>query len=78
MPIEEKIIYTLILAIFAIAVQFTSHPKRDANDSFMVGLSLQVQWLHFFFNKDSTEKRYTKLFFTLFFLVWIPIVWIFG
>ena len=71
MTIDEKIIYTILLVVFAVAVYFTNHMK--GTDSFSYGAMLP-----FFFNKDGTEKKFTKPFFITFFLIWIPILWVFG
>ena len=71
MTIDEKIICTVLLSVFAVAVYFTKHMK--GTDSFSYGSMLQ-----FFFNEDGTEKNFTKPFFIIFFLIWIPILWIFG
>lgn len=76
MSIDEKIIVTFLSMIFAIAVQFTRHLPRDKNTITDI---IDAKFLSpLYLNRDGTEKRYTKLFFTLFFLIWIPIVWIFG
>jgi hypothetical protein len=74
MTIEEKIFLTILFIVFAIAVNFTKHMKGTNTDSnFLTHGSIS-----FFLNKDGTEKWFMKPFYTLFFLLWIPIFWIFG
>jgi len=70
MYFEEKIIASSLMFIFAFAVYFTKH-RKGANPSFMWPL------YHYFFNKDGTEKKYTKNIFILFFIILGISFWIF-
>ena len=74
MTTDEKIIFTVLFTIFTILVNIVKHMKGANTNS----NSWTQGSLSFFLNKDGTEKRFTKLFFTLFFLFWILIVWVFG
>jgi hypothetical protein len=75
MHLEEKIIASGLMFVFAVVVWFTSHPKGMrglANPS--SGLWGAISTL---FNKDGTEKRYTKLVVSLFFVLWGISFWLF-
>jgi hypothetical protein len=75
MTLEEKIIASGFMFIFSIAVWFTSHPKS------MNGFANPSKWwwgvLSLLFNKDGTEKRYTKLIVSLLFILWGISFWLF-
>jgi hypothetical protein len=75
MYIEEKIIASGFMFIFAAVVWFTRHPKSSK------GFTNPSNWwwgaASFLFNSDGTEKRYTKLIFSLIFVLWGISFWIF-
>ena len=75
MYLEEKIIASGLMFIFAIVVWFTSHPKG------MKGIANPSHWwwgaANFLFYKNGTEKKYTKIFFALIFILWGLSFWIF-
>jgi len=75
MYLEEKIIASGFMFIFAIAVWFTSHSKG------MKGLANPSHWWwaphNSLFKKDGTEKKYTKLFYSIIFILWGLSFWIF-
>jgi hypothetical protein len=75
MYIEEKIIASGLMLVFAVMVLFTSHPKG------MKGIANPAsKWwgvTSLFFKPDGTEKKYTKLIFCLFFVIWGISFWLF-
>ena len=75
MYLEEKIIASGLMFIFAIAVWFTSHIKGGK------GLGNPSNWrwniVSFLFNEDGTEKKYSKLIVSLFFVLCGISFWIF-
>jgi hypothetical protein len=75
MYLEEKIIASGLMFIFAVVVWHTSHPKG------MRGLANPSHWWwlgpNFLFKKNGTEKKYTKLFFSLIFVLWGISFWLF-
>jgi len=75
MYLEEKIIASGLMFIFAIAVWFTSHPKG------MKGIANPSNWRwpfkNYLFKKDGTEKRYTKLLYSTIFILWGLSFWLF-
>jgi hypothetical protein len=76
MYLEEKIIMSSLMFIFAIAVWFTSHIKGSKG----LGSFSNPSWtilISSLFNEDGTEKKYSKLIVSIFFVLWGISFWIF-
>ena len=75
MYLEAKIIASGFMFIFTIAVWFTSHAKGVKG----LGSPSRPSWglVSFLFNEDGTEKKYSKLIVSLFFILWGISFWIF-
>jgi len=73
MYIEKKIIYTVLLVLFSIAICFVD---RKANrlptwkDHPLFG------YPGLFLNEKGTMRKWTKLGFVLFFCFWIFVIWV--
>lgn len=78
MMFEEKIIASVFMFIFSAVVWLTSHKKYIRGyPSTLEERWRRTQLFYFLFNKDGTEKKYTKLIVSLFFFSWGISFWLF-
>ena len=72
-PIEAKLIFSTAMCIFALAVWLANRPREKPSFS-----NWMIDWVpRFDFMEDRIDRSVTQHFYIGFFLVWIPIVWLF-
>ena len=71
--VEVKLVFSVVMSIFAIAVWAAN---RSLENSRLI--NWMQNWMpRFDFSDDRVGKNVTQPLYILFFLIWIPIVWLF-
>jgi hypothetical protein len=67
--VEAKLVFSVVMSVFALVVWLADRPREKTTI---------WAWLpRFDFSNDRISGTVTQHFYIAFFLIWIPIVWIF-